>query len=67
MQLDAWFERARGRTHKTLRARPIDRLIEERAVMRPLSDREPGLDRWVTGGCSMRTYCSLTSKLCMAS
>jgi len=30
LQLDAWFEQANARTHKTLRARPIDRLIEER-------------------------------------
>ena len=48
LQLDAWFEKANGRTHKTLRARPIDRLIEEREVMRPLPDHEPDLDRrWV--------------------
>jgi transposase len=45
LQLDAWFEKANARTHKTLRARPIDRLIEERAVMRPLPGREPDLDR----------------------
>jgi transposase len=48
LQLDAWFEKANARTHKTLRARPIDRLIEERALMRPLPAREPDLDRrWV--------------------
>jgi transposase len=48
LQLDAWFERANARTHKTLRARPIDRLIEERQVMRALPQREPDLDRrWV--------------------
>jgi len=34
LQLDVWFEKANARTHKTLRARPIDRLIEERRVMR---------------------------------
>jgi hypothetical protein len=34
--------------NKTLRARPIDRLIEEREVMRPLPQREPDVDRrWV--------------------
>ena len=49
LQLDAWFEKANARTHKTLRERPIDRLIEERALMRPLPAREPDLDRrWVT-------------------
>jgi hypothetical protein len=49
LQLDAWFEKANGRTHKTLRARPIDRLVEERQVMRPLPDDQPDVDRrWVT-------------------
>ncbi|HYM59137.1 MAG TPA: IS21 family transposase, partial [Solirubrobacteraceae bacterium] len=49
LQLDAWFEKANVRTHKTLRARPIDRLVEERAVMRALPAREPDVDRrWVT-------------------
>jgi hypothetical protein len=49
LQLDAWFEKANGRTHKTLRARPIDRLLEEREVMRPLPAGEPDVDRrWVT-------------------
>lgn len=33
LQLDGWFdEHANPRMHKTLHARPIDRLIEERAV-----------------------------------
>jgi hypothetical protein len=49
MQLDAWFVKANARTHKTLRARPVDRLLEESQVMRPLPVREPDLDRrWVT-------------------
>jgi transposase len=48
LQLDAWFEKANARTHKTLRCRPIDRLLEEREAMRPLPAREPDLDRrWV--------------------
>ena len=48
LQLDGWFEKANARTHKTLRARPVDRLAEERAVMRPLPDRAPDTDRrWV--------------------
>ena len=34
--------------HKTLRCRPIDRLIEERAVMAPLPAAAPDTDRrWV--------------------
>jgi hypothetical protein len=49
LQLDAWFLKANARTHKTLRERPIDRLLEEREVMRPLPPHEPDLDRrWVT-------------------
>jgi hypothetical protein len=48
LRLDAWFLKANARTHKTLRARPIDRLLEEREVMRPLPGSEPDLDRrWV--------------------
>jgi transposase len=45
LQLDAWFEKANSRTHKTLRCRPIDRLIEERALMRPLPTHAPDVDR----------------------
>jgi transposase len=48
LQLDAWFERTNQRMHKTLRARPADRLVEEREVMRPLPERVPEADRrWV--------------------
>jgi transposase len=48
LQLDGWFEKANSRTHKTLRARPVDRLAEELEVMRPLPDQEPDVDRrWV--------------------
>jgi len=48
LQLDDWFLKANARTHKTLRARPVDRLVEERQLMRPLPDRELDLDRrWV--------------------
>jgi transposase len=48
LQLDAWFEKANARTHKTLRVRPVDRLAAERAAMRPLPERPPDMDRrWV--------------------
>jgi transposase len=48
-QLDAWFdERANARVHKTLRWRPIDRLLEERQIMAPLPPVAPDTDRrWV--------------------
>jgi transposase len=45
LQLDAWFQKANARTHKTLRARPIDRLLEEREVMGTLPGRAPDVDR----------------------
>ena len=45
LQLDQWFEKANARTHKTLRARPIDRLVEKRTAMRPLPRPAPDLDR----------------------
>jgi transposase len=46
LQLDAWFaERANARQHKTLRCRPVDRLLEEREVMAPLPAAAPDTDR----------------------
>jgi transposase len=49
LQLDTWFaERANARQHKSLRERPIDRLVEERQRMTPLPARAPQTDRrWV--------------------
>lgn len=44
LQLDAWFEKANRRTHKTLRCRPVDRLAEERSAMAPLPAHEFDLD-----------------------
>jgi transposase len=46
-QLDAWFGKVNGRTHKTLRARPVDRLLAELEVMAPLPERMPdSARRW---------------------
>jgi transposase len=48
-QLDAWFVKANARTHKTLRARPVDRLAEELQVMAALPEQLPDTSRrWVT-------------------
>lgn len=48
-QLDGWFGKINGRIHKTLRARPADRLARELEVMRPLPTAAPDVDRrWVT-------------------
>jgi transposase len=44
-QLDAWFEKVNARTHKTLRARPVDRLAEELSVMAPLPAEMPDCAR----------------------
>jgi hypothetical protein len=40
-ELDAWEERVAGRLLRTIRARPAERLIEERERMRPLPERMP--------------------------
>jgi hypothetical protein len=45
LQLDGWCERVNGRVHRTVRAVPAERLIQERARMRPLPERMPDLDR----------------------
>lgn len=48
-QLDGWFAKANQRTHKALRARPVDRLARELELMRPLPAAAPDVDRrWVT-------------------
>jgi hypothetical protein len=44
-QFDAWCDRANGRVHRTTRAVPVERLVQERARMRPLPDRLPRCDR----------------------
>jgi transposase len=45
-QLDRWFsERANVRFHSTLRCRPLDRLAEERALLRALPARLPDVER----------------------
>jgi transposase len=48
-QLDQWFVKVNARTHKTLRARPNDRLNKEREIMHPLPASMPDVSRrWVT-------------------
>lgn len=44
-QLDAWSWKANRRSHRTLRARPVDLLGEERDAMRPLPAAAPDADR----------------------
>jgi Mu transposase-like protein len=45
LQLDSWSEHANRRVHRTTRAVPAERLVEERARMRPLPARLPDVDR----------------------
>jgi hypothetical protein len=48
-QLDGWCERVNGRVHRTTRAMPAERLLEERTRMRPLPAAMPDNDwRFVT-------------------
>jgi hypothetical protein len=44
-QLDRWCEKVNQRMHRTIRAVPVERLVQERMRMRPLPDRLPDLDR----------------------
>ena len=45
LQLDAWCDRVNQRVHRSVRAVPAERLIEEQARMRPLPGRLPDMDR----------------------
>jgi transposase len=44
-RLDAWTDKANSRVHRTVRAVPAQRLVEEKTRMRPLPARMPDLDR----------------------
>ena len=44
-QFDGWCDRVNQRVHRTIRAVPIERLVHERARMRPLPESLPGTDR----------------------
>lgn len=44
-RLDAWTEKANQRVHRTVRAVPAQRLVEERQRMRSLPGRMPDVDR----------------------
>lgn len=45
LQLDGWCDRVNERVHRTVRAVPAERLVEERTRMRPLPARLPDSDR----------------------
>ncbi len=45
LQLDGWCDRVNRRVHRTVRAVPAERLLEERQRMRPLPARLPDCDR----------------------
>jgi transposase len=45
LQFDGWCDRVNQRVHRTVRAVPSERLVEERERMRPLSEVLPDCDR----------------------
>jgi hypothetical protein len=45
LQLDGWCDRVNERVHRTVRVVPTERLLEERARMRPLPQMLPDCDR----------------------
>jgi transposase len=45
VQLDGWCDRVNRRVHRTIRAVPAERLVEERGRMRPLPAAMPDSDR----------------------
>ena len=45
LQLDDWCDRVNQRVHRTIRAVPAERLVEERSRMRPLPAALPDYDR----------------------
>ena len=45
LQLDGWCEKVNQRVHRTVRAVPAERLVDEHERMRPLPDPMPGCDR----------------------
>jgi len=56
LQLDGWSDRANQRVHRTIRAVPAERLIEERTRMRSLPERMPDLDRRVVARVPAQPY-----------
>src|SRR5712691_7091049 len=56
LQLDAWCDKANARTHRTTRAVPCERLLEERERMRRLPAVMPGTDRRVVTRVAAQPY-----------
>ena len=44
-RLDAWSDKVNGRVHRTIRAVPAERLVEEKSRMRPAPAQMPDTDR----------------------
>jgi transposase len=55
-QLGGWTDKANGRTHRTTRAVPVERLAQERARMRPLPAPMPETDRRFTWRVPQQPY-----------
>ena len=52
LQLDGWCDRVNERVHRTIRAVPAERLVEERGRMRPLPEHAARLRPAGRGACS---------------
>jgi transposase len=55
-QLDGWCDRVNARVHRTTRAVPAERLVEERGRMRPLPEQVPDLDRRIVARVPAQPY-----------
>jgi hypothetical protein len=55
-QFDNWCDRVNQRVHRTIRAVPAERLLEERFGMRPLPERMPDLDRRLVTRVAQQPY-----------
>jgi transposase len=55
-QFDAWCENANRRVHRTVRAVPVERLVEERSRMRPLPARLPDTDQRFVARVPLQPY-----------
>ena len=55
-QFDTWCENANRRVHRTVRAVPVERLVEERSRMRPLPARLPDTDQRFVARVPLQPY-----------
>ena len=59
LQLDGWCDRVNGRVHRTVRAVPAERLLQERERMRALPEAMPDSDRRLVRRVPLQPYLRL--------